>query len=263
MQLCDTISAFPSLLAPIIGAFIIASFGGISIEGIRPLYYLQSLGLLLIFIFVYKSFRNPATQKVFTAPLRFIKGLRDVFGRGMAVKRWILFRSLSSIPLFVGAIYIPLYAAERKGADQFVLGAMATTSLLPPILLSVVMGKMADTIGRKKVIYFVTPFYCLSLILLIYASDQTMLLLSGILQGFLMLSYVTEGAMTAELVPVGLLGRWYGVLGLFRGMISVLAPVTAGIVWSIANPESVFIFLVVTQLLKMVILLRMPETLRT
>ncbi len=261
MQLCDTVTAIPSLFSPVVGAVIITNFGGINVEGIRPLYYLQSFGLFLIFLFVYRAFRDPHKLTVTKNPLRFVEGLREVFNRGTMVKRWMLFRALSNIPWFVSAVYIPLYAAEIKNADQFVLGGMATASMLLPILLSIAMGKLADTVGRKKVIYLMTPLYCSSCILLIFAWNPTMLLLSGVLQGFFMLGAVTEGAMTAELVPVSLLGRWYGLLGLLRGVVSMLAPLTAGIIWSIVNPESVFLFLIATQLLKLIIPLSMPETL--
>ena len=41
MGICDTISFFPQLIAPIIGATLITYFGGMNADGIRPLYYLQ------------------------------------------------------------------------------------------------------------------------------------------------------------------------------------------------------------------------------
>jgi len=89
------------------------------------------------------------------------------------------------------------------------------------------------------------------------------LLISGVLQGFYVLSAVTQGAITAELVQVQLLGRWYGVLNLFGGLASVTAPLVGGFVWSTMGPEYVFFFMVVIEVSKMILLwLVVPETLR-
>jgi DHA1 family bicyclomycin/chloramphenicol resistance-like MFS transporter len=159
-------------------------------------------------------------------------------------------------------VYVPVFAAEIKHADQYVLGGMATTSAVVPLLLSIPIGRVADTIGRKKVIYVTILIYCLSLLLLVYALDSTMLLFSAVLQGFYMLTAVTRGAMTAELVPTRLLGRIYGVLGLFRGLVMVLSPLIGGIIWSTIGPEYIFFFIILTQLFGVILLSSMPETLK-
>jgi MFS family permease len=262
MQLCDTLSAVPGLFAPVIGSMIVTELGGIGEAGIRSLYYLQGIGFCLILGFVLKRFTDPSERTAATATSSLLEGVRDVFTQGIMVKRWIFYTSLSTIPMFISPVYLPLFAAEVKQADQFVLGGLATASMVVPIALSIATGRLADTIGRKKVIYLTTPIYCLSLLLLVYAPDATTLLTSGVLQGFFMLSAVTQGAMTAELVPTPLLGRWYGLLGLVRGLVSVLAPAVGGVLWSHINPASVFFFLIATQVVKLFILITVPETLR-
>ena len=50
-------------------------------------------------------------------------------------------------------------------------------------------------------VMLMTPIYCASLIFLLYASSNVMLIISGLLNGFYMLAQVTQGAITAELVP--------------------------------------------------------------
>ena len=47
------------------------------------------------------------------------------------------------------------------------------------------------------------------------------LLISAILYGFFMLGIVVQYVMNAELVPTHLLGRWYGILGMFSGFIEL------------------------------------------
>ena len=261
MQLCDTLSAAPRLVAPIFAAFLITDFGGITLEGIRPLYYLQVIGFSIIWLFVLTKFENPMSRMASRGTSSLIQGIRDVLGLGGIIRRWILYICLASIPQFVTTAYLPLFAAEIKGADQFVLSGIATASTVVPLLFSIPTGRLADTFGRKKVVYVLTPIYISSLLLLILAPNSTFLLLSGILQGVFMLGAVTQGAMTAELVTPSLLGRWYGILGVFRGIVSIVAPLIAGLIWSSVGPAYVFLFVIITEILKIVILLTIPETL--
>jgi len=261
MQFCDTLSAVPRLISPIIGAVIVTGFGGIGVNGIRPLYYVQVAGFLCVLIIILRMFMSlkrggdpPATSLA--------EGMREVFEQGSVVKRWIVYMCLSTVPMFMNPTYIPLYSAEVKGADQFVLGGMAATSMIVPLVLSLPAGRWADMVGRKKVIYVTTLLHCSSLIVLIFALNTTTLLASAVLQGFFMLGAVTQGAMSAELLPNSLLGRWYGLLGLFRGLVGVVAPAIGGLVWASIEPAHVFIFLIVTELAKTLILTGIPETLK-
>jgi len=261
MQFCDTLSALPRLVSPIVGAAIIAMFGGMGVDGIRPLYYIQLAGFLLVLFIVWKIFDSPRRRDAPQAT-SFVSGMREVLEQGDLVWKWIIYICFSTIPMYVNPVYIPLYATELKNADQFVLGGMAAASTIVPLIFAIPVGHWADTVGRKKVIYATTLFHCVSLFLLIYAPDTTMLLASSILQGFFMLGAVTQGAMSAEMVPVFLLGTWYGILGLFRGFVSVATPAIGGLIWDSIGPDYVFVFLIVTELVKMLLLSGVPETLK-
>jgi MFS family permease len=188
-------------------------------------------------------------------------GLKQINAEGWTVRKWVVYLSLSTIPFSINTVYLPLFAAEVKLADQFVLGGMGAASTLVPLLFSIPVGRLADTLGRKRMIYIMSPLYWSSILLLIYAPNPTMLIVSAVLQGFYMVTAVTQGAMTAELVPTDLLGRWYGILGFFRGLVMMLTPIFSGIVWSTVGPEYVFLFMILTELSKMIILMTMPETL--
>jgi MFS family permease len=262
MQLCDTISAVPLLISPLVAALLITSFGGLTVAGIRPLYAIQVIGFSLIVVGVLWKFINPLKMQRSAKNWHFREGVRAVFTQGIMVGRWIVCVCLSTIPMFINQIYLPKFVEEIKGADQFVIGGMATAAALMPLILSIGIGKLADTIGRKKVIYLTLPLYCTSIILLVYASNSTMLYISGIFQGFYMLSGVTQGAITAELIPSSLLGFWYGILGLFRGLTSLIIPIVGGLIWTTFSPGHLFLFVVITQGARIVILHTMPETLK-
>lgn len=262
MQFCDTLSAVPRLFSPMIGAVLVTMFGGMGVEGIRPLYYFQVMGFCSALVLTLREFSDPTPRETPKHTSNLVEGLRELAARGTMIKRWIMYISLSTIPMFVNPVYQPLFATIVKEADQFVLGGLAAASMVLPLLLSVPIGRLADTIGRKKVIYMTTPIHCFSLLLLVYAPDSTALLASGVLQGFYMLAAVTQGAMTVELVPPSLQGRWFGILGVFRGVTSVLAPAISAVIWSTVGPAYVFFFMILTELMKLFILATMPETLR-
>jgi MFS family permease len=266
MQLCDTISAIPTVISPVIAAFIITEFGGLTPEGIRPLYGLQIIGFLFMFLLVFWHYRDTIGRKdstKFRAERGFKETMREILVKGKNVKKWIVYRALSNVSWFLSLVYLPLFVVEVKGADQFVLGGMATTSMIVPLLLSIPMGRLADTIGRKKVIYTVTPLYIISILLLIYAPNTNILLISSFLQGFLMVGLVTQGIITQELVPPRLIGTWWGILGLLSGIMRVLGPIIGGFIWSFLGPVYVFLFILFLESSKLCLLwLYIPETLK-
>jgi len=262
-QLCDTVTAIPTLVAPIIAATLIMSFGGLNAEGIRPLYFLQAGGFLLVAVFTYKSYFDTLNKQASLHSSSFRKDIRRVFEKGTAAKRWIVYFFLSSSTHVVSMTYLPAFVTEIKHGDEFVIGGMTAASMVLPLLLALLLGRAADTFGRKRVLYLTIPLYCTSIFLLVYAQNTTMLLISGVLQGFFLLSVVTQGAMTAELVPVPFLGKWYGILNLFGGLANISAPILGGFIWSTIGPSYVFFFIIGLEISKLLILwLAVPETLR-
>jgi len=257
MQLCDTVSAAPRMVAPIIAAYLITLFGGMNVKGIRPLFWIQFLGLMVAASVIYVFFSNPRAVERGSGSLKILRDLRSVLDKGTMVKRWIVNSMVSSFPWYA-AFYVPLYAAEMKNADQYVVGGMGTASTLLITLLAIPMGRLADVYGRKRMILLMTPLTCASYLLLVHARNDTLLIVSGLLSGFSMLTGVTQGAISAELVPQEHLGSWFGVLGLFRGLVNVASPLICGFIWEAVGPASVFYFLILTQAASMLLLYSIP-----
>lgn len=260
-QLCDTLSAIPGLIAPLFAATLVSRLGGLNAEGIRPLYVLQTFGFLVVLAFTYKFYFDILKERE-VVHRNFFGGVRRVFKEGTAVKRWIMYRFLSSATMYLGATYLSVFVAEVKHGDEFVVGMMTTASFILPLTLSLFLGRLADTLGRKKVLYVTIPLYCASILILVYANNTIMILISAVLQGFLLLSAVTEGAITAELMPISLLGKWYGILNLFRGLAGIAVPVIGGIMWVTIGPSYIFLLMIGTEICKLIMLwLTIPETL--
>jgi len=263
MQLCDTISAVPRLFAPMIAAFAITGSGGLTASGISPLYLLQALVMVVMLLLVVRWFEDPlrgGTGSVESTG--FIEGLNRVFNEGTRIRIWMLYTVLTTLTMMMSNTYLSVFAQQYRGADQFVLATMAAASVVAPLLLSLLVGRLADTVGRRKTVFLLTPLYTLSFVLLLYADSPLWLLLSGFFQGFFMLAMITENAMAAELMPVQLLGSWFGLLGLFRGLASVAGPLIGSFVWSTFDPSTVLHLLILVEAVKLFLLLAVPETLK-
>ena len=137
--------------------------------------------------------------------------------------------------------FLQLFAHEVKGADQYILGAMSIARILLYLLFGIPMGRLADRISRKRAIYLLTPLWYASALLFVLSPNVTFLLVAAALQSFYSVSSVVTSSMTLELVPVGQMGRWSGLLGLFRGLVSIPAPVIGGLIWRELGPAYVFL----------------------
>jgi len=257
MQLCDTLAAIPRLVAPVAAAFLITYFGGLNAEGIRPLYWIEVVGLLISFLIIWRYFEDPPLANP-SEHQGFVNGFRRILDEGVAVKRWIVYMLVSMFPMYM-AIYIPLYARNVKGADQFVLGFMDTAYWVVIVLLAIPVGVVADRIGKKRLVMLLTPLYCVGVLLMMFSTNNVTLVAASLLTGFFMLAGVTQGAISVELVPQELLGSWFGLSGFFRGIVSMVSPILGGMLWNTYGPDSILVFLAASQILKLGILYTIPK----
>ena len=260
--LCEGTGALPTILAPTMAAVLITLFGGISLGSIRNLYWLQFAARALLFVFVYRKLTDIVRPNNAPKKFDFIKEFGEVFKRGTAVKRWLLFQSTNMFTMTMLATFRYPYIYEVKGASQFIIGGIATAMLITEALFSTVIGRFADKVGRKKAFYILIPFFSVANIALIWAPTPQWLLFAGFLMGFRMIAAFSYGSMTPELVPPDCMGRWRGLIGFCTGIACIPAPIIGGLIWENLGPEWVFIVITAMDLLIRTPLLYMvPETL--
>ena len=189
--------------------------------------------------------------------------MRRLFSETKHVKSWVVYTSLVGMPIYLSGIYWTLFAAQVKGADQYVIGQMTMAMWVIPIAFSFPMGKLADVIGRKRAIYLLMPLLLVSMFMLIYARSSAELIMSTFLLGTIMLISVFQTAMTTEMVPPQLLGTWLSVLAIFDGVVGlVIAPAIGGLIWDVFSPIHVIFLMIGTTIAAIPLFLFMPETLR-
>jgi MFS family permease len=139
---------------------------------------------------------------------------------------------------------------------------MVTGSALLSIVFAIPLGRLADMIGRKKILYATVPLFWVSNLLLVWAPNPTFLIIAGILQGFFYIGGPIAAAMERELVPPEQMGRWLGITRLFRMFLNACLAFLCGIIWDKVGPQYVFLLFVLLDLVfRVPLLISMPETL--
>jgi len=100
-NLCGTLSSIVSMVAPIVAAYLVTAFGGMTLEGIRPLYYSRFVGYGLVFLLVSVQLREltqrqPGEKR---SSLGFVADFRQIFEGRPVLRRWIVISALTSLPM--------------------------------------------------------------------------------------------------------------------------------------------------------------------
>ena len=260
--LIQLVAQAAGIISPIPAALLNQRFGGLNVEGIRPLYIIRLLGLAILYIFVYDTLRK-IPPKSRSREGTFLQDFREVFKGKTGLKAWMMVGCLGSVVWGIIEPFTFLYAVEIKGADALTLGTMTTVAILVSILVALPINRIADRRGRKYAIYIVRPFLYVWMILLVVAPDPRWLIVAWAFRGVAMGSSAWE-TLGMELVPAEQRGRWLGITNTISGLFRIPAPIVGGILYGGLNPSLLFVIpLAIDLVIRMPILVyRVPETIR-
>ena len=263
MLICETVAAgLLGVAGPIIGTTLVTLFGGVSTEGIRPLFFSALVVTSGTFVIVLTQLSDCKWAKPNSKNAHLLRDISHVFKSGKNLKKWIVISSIAQLPVGMVFPYTQAFAHSTKGADEFVLGAMVTGSALASIVFAIPLGRLADRIGRKRLLFFTIPLFWLSNVMLILAPSSVFLLIAGILQGFYFIGAPITAAIERELVPPEQMGRWLGINRFFKMILNASLALVAGFIWDKMGPEYIFIaFIGFDLLIRMPLLISIPETL--
>lgn len=263
MMICETFGAgLLGMAGPLIGAWLVTWFGGVTAEGIRPLFAVAFFFSGISFVVVMTQLSNQRWHTASRRAPNIFRELYQVVRDGRHLKRWLLIASIGQLPLGMVFPFSQVFAHEFKGANEIILGAMVTGAALTSIVFAIPLGRLADRIGRKRILYVTIPLFWLATLLLIASPHPAVLLVAGILQGFYYISGPIAGAMERELVPAEQMGRWIGIARFTKMLFNAGATFLAGFVWDKAGPQYVFLtFIALDLVFRLPLLISMPETL--
>ena len=252
--LCRTLASPVAIVTPLLAAWIVSQFGGITVQGLRPLFAIQALIFVAILLLLWIKLSATHADSSPPAANQILSGFAQVFRQGPDVVRLMIVMGLMELPWTIAQPFMPVYAHQFKGANEFVLGAIAMTSMLVPMVASIPLGRLADRHGRKKLLFAIAPLAYAGNLLLILAPESgagaTLCLMTyGLLFGFNSIAMALASSMTAEIMPQEQMGRWIGMVGLFRGVLSIPAPTLGGLIWEHVGPQYVFLAAIAIDLL--------------
>lgn len=253
------ISQIAGIISPIPAALLVERFGGLTESGIRPMYFLRLIGLMVLYTVIYLNLRSVPPERD-EEESTILTDFKEVFRGGEGIKHWALVELLGSITWGIMNPFILLYAAEFKGAGSMTLGLMATTASLVAIILGIPINRLADNKGRKIAILATRPFRYIWLIILVMAPSPLWLIVAWIFRGIGM-SSSAWAALRMELVPEEQRGRWLGIISSLRSILRIPAPIIGGFLYKCPYPELIFVIpLLLDMLLRMSILaFKVPE----
>ena len=250
------------LLSPIPAALLVDRFGGLNVDGIRPLFIMRLAGMICVYGYVYLKLTDVLPQSGRDSRASFLGDMAEVMKGGGKLKAMIVVGALGALVWSTMENFVFLYAAEVKGADELVLGLMTTVSTMAAIIFSVPMNRLADTKGRKFAFTSVRPALWLSFAIVVFADNPYWLLPAWFLRGLALSSSAYETLMM-ELVPPEQRGRWLGISNTFSALVRVGAPILGGYLYDSSYPALIFVIpLVVDMFFRIPILhFMVPETL--
>ena len=250
------------MIGPILAVWLVMWCGGVNLGGIRPLFFVGLLITIGTFFMVQTQLSDRNWVKADHRKPHLIRDISQVFRDGRHLKKWLLITSISQLPLGMVFPFTQVFAYQIKGADELILGTMVTGSALASIAFAVPLGRLADRIGRKRVLYITIPLFWLSNVLIILANSPILLVIAGVLQGFYFIGSPVVAAIERELVPPEQMGRWTGITRFFKLATSAVLALFAGIIWDRIGPQFIFIFFVgIDLLVRVPLLISIPETL--
>lgn len=274
MSFARTVWSIPSIIAPIMAAAIVVAYGGITTEGIRPLYIIQTIFTLFIILFIFFTMENRHKKidvnKEFTSKhIGLIEGFKELFKGEKWLKEWTIAMSLFYFASSVSVSYVPLWMVNVIKADAYILGIVSTTGIIMSTLLQIPVGRLADRIGRKKAFYLLRPITYAGTFLLLFAPTPESLILVGVIgavgmmQGLNSICWIPFTTMYWELVPTEKRGRWFGFTGIFNTLVTIPAFMLGGYLWQIGQMELVILLPMIIELLGVIpVLAKIPDTLK-
>jgi hypothetical protein len=230
-----TITAVTGVASPLMLAYIVDRFGGLeTTRGIRPVFIIQFVADLVIFVILYLKLDNVVIERGLDRSSLY-DGLREALGGPLPIKLMLL-RDVSTM-FVMGMVspFIGIYQVDVKMATLFIFAWIAVVEPAVDIFLSIPAARIVELYGRKRTAYLGHLIGIVSRMVLVMTPASLPILLIGYsflgsVEGCLYLGYDAYGQ---EIIPQEMRGKWMGVRNTIIGVMGVFTPVLGGFVWNV------------------------------
>ena len=235
LSLHRTITAVAGVASPLMLAFIIDRFGGLdTAEGIRPIFIVQFVADVLIFIILYRGLENVFIERR-RERTSLVGRLREVLGGSTPIKLMLLRDISTMFVMGMVAPFIGIYQVDVKMATIFIFAWIGVAEPAVDIFLSIPAARIVEMYGRKRTAYVGHLIGIVSRMVLVLTPASLPILLIGYsllgsVEGCLYMGYDAYGQ---EIIPQEIRGSWMGVRNTVIGVMGVFTPVLGGLVWNV------------------------------
>ena len=105
---CQALASPVAIVTPLLAAWLISRFGGLCVEGIRPLYVIQTLIFVGIFVLLLTQLSSAHGHSGPDDGHLFFRSFVQVFAQGSDVKRMMLVMGLMELPWTMARPFMPV-----------------------------------------------------------------------------------------------------------------------------------------------------------
>lgn len=189
----NVLPMIPAVISPVVGGFLVEKYG--LVPGMRLAYYIViGCGLAAAIsrtFFLKETLNEPESFKLKELGATFKESIHSIVEAWRSMPESVV--SLA-IALMIGAfemplfhLFLPFYANDVVGVHGFQWGLMGTMSMIVALIVGFPLGKMIDSIGRKKSILLAYLFSTPIILFFIFSRGFTQLLIVYILCMYLAL----------------------------------------------------------------------------
>ncbi len=233
-----TITAIGGVIGPLVTAFIVTYYGGLShAESYRPLFLFQFLVALIALALSWKLLDNVTIGR--GADRAGVLGaFRSLFQGSAALKVLFIRDVVQGFFASMSRPFLGIYQVDVKMATAFILGYMGAGEMIVDVFLSIPIGRAISKYGRKRVAYagHLIGLLGRSVLFLTPTSYPEALILYSVLGSIEGCMYLGWDAFAMETVPQEVRGKYLGIRTMTIGAIGIATPVLGGMIWSL-NPD--------------------------
>jgi len=226
------------IITPMFAAYMINLFGGLeNVNSYRPLFIIQFIGGLLIFLALAFKMEEPEITRV-GSDQKILTGFSEMF-RDVPGIKWALFMQVVMFFFFgLRMALMGLYFYEIKGADAYILGLMSTAGTAATLIITVPMSRIIDKVGRIRMAYLAQLVFACSVLIPIITpvSNPLLLPLYNLISAVGSTMNVGWDAFMQELIPLKYRGRYSGLSTTLAALIGIPAPLIGSMLWDM-NPD--------------------------